>query len=123
MDAAKGAIAGAVGVWLMDQVTWGMYLREAPQALRREQKARVWGKDVAHVAAEKLAGAIGLERSSTQLHPAGIVVHYVLGRTGRALRPAPAPRKGLGRGTGAPVWVGPDRRERRDTGSRTRSGL
>lgn len=49
LDAAKGAIAGAVGVWLMDQVTWGMYLREAPRARRQEQKARMWGKDVAHV--------------------------------------------------------------------------
>lgn len=79
MDAAKGAIAGTVGVWLMGQVTWGMYLREASQVLRQEQKARVWGEDVAHVAAEKLAGAIGLERSSAQPHPAGMVVHYALG--------------------------------------------
>lgn len=79
LDAAKGAIAGAVGVWLMDQVTWGMYLREAPQALQREQGARVWGKDVAHVAAEKLAGAIGLEPPSGEPHPAGMAVHYALG--------------------------------------------
>ncbi|MDP9409903.1 MAG: hypothetical protein M3P70_05265 [Actinomycetota bacterium] len=101
MDAAKGAIAGAVGVWLMDQVTWGMYLREAPEALRQEQEARVRGKDVAHVAAGKLAGAFGLERSSAPSHPAGLVVHYALGVVPGALY-APLRRraKALGAGRG-----------------------
>ncbi|MDP9409767.1 MAG: DUF1440 domain-containing protein [Actinomycetota bacterium] len=107
MDAAKGAIAGAVGVWLMDQVTWGMYLREASQALRQEQEARVWGKDVAHVAAEKLVGAIGLERPSAQPHPAGIVVHYALGVVPGALY-APLRRrvKALGAGRGLLYGLG-----------------
>ncbi len=56
-DVVKGAIAGAIGVWIMDQVTWGMYLREDGEALRQEQAARVEGLDVAHVAANKLARA------------------------------------------------------------------
>jgi len=101
VEAAKGAVAGGVGVWLMDQVTWGMYLREAPRALQMEQRARVGGKDVAHVAAEKLAGAIGLERPSAQPNAAGLVVHYALGVVPGALY-APLRRrvKALGAGRG-----------------------
>ncbi len=41
--AVKGAIAGAVGTWVMDQVG-GMYLREDPRALEREKLARVGGE-------------------------------------------------------------------------------
>ncbi len=39
--AVKGAIAGAVGTWVMDQLGWGMYLREDAQALEQEE-LRVW---------------------------------------------------------------------------------
>ncbi len=78
-EMAKGALAGAVGVWVMDQVGWGLYLRQDPGALRREQDARVGGKDVAHVAAGKLASVLGITLSPSQPHPAGIAVHYALG--------------------------------------------
>jgi hypothetical protein len=107
LDAAKGAIAGAVGVWLMDQVTWGMYLREDPQALRMEQKARVRGKDVAHVAAEKLAGAIGLEPPTAQPNPTGMAVHYALGVVPGALYALLRRRvKALGAGRGLLYGLG-----------------
>ncbi len=78
-SAVKGAIAGGAGVWVMDQVGWGMYLREDPQALEREKRARVGGKDVAHVAAGKLAAAVGRKLTPAQPHPVGIAVHYALG--------------------------------------------
>jgi hypothetical protein len=78
-DMVKGALAGAVGVWLMDQVGWALYRREDPGALRQEQAARVEGKDVAHVAAGKLADATGMDLTPEQPHPAGIAVHYALG--------------------------------------------
>ncbi len=78
-SAAKGAIAGAVGTWVMDQVGWGMYLREDAQALEREKLARVGGKDVAHVAAGKLAAAVGRKLMPEQPHPVGIAMHYALG--------------------------------------------
>ena len=76
--AVKGAIAGAAGVWVMDQVGWGMYLREDPQALEWEKLARVGGTDVAHVAMGKLANVVGLKLTPQQPHPAGIAVHYAL---------------------------------------------
>ncbi len=78
-NVVKGAIAGAAGVWLMDQVGWGLYLREDPAARQQEQEARVGGKDVAHVAAGKVAGTVGRRLAPAQPHPAGIAIHYALG--------------------------------------------
>ncbi|MEW5927170.1 MAG: DUF1440 domain-containing protein [Gemmatimonadota bacterium] len=78
-DAMKGALAGAVGVWAMDKVTWWMWDREDPRALRREREARPEGLDPAHVIANRVAGAMGRELTPEQPHPAGIGVHYGLG--------------------------------------------
>ncbi len=103
----KGAISGAVGVWVMDQVGWGMYLREDPQALRQEQMARVGGKDVAHVAANKLAHAVGADLSPEQPHPAGISIHYALGVLPGALYgPLRKRVNGLGAGRGLVYGLG-----------------
>lgn len=78
-DVVRGALAGAVAVWLMDQVGAFLYQRESPETVRQEVEARVEGLDVAHVAANKVAKAIGTELSPRQPHPAGLVVHYALG--------------------------------------------
>lgn len=78
-DMVKGAIAGAVGVWAMDKVTWWMWDREDPQALLREHAARPEGLDPAHVIANRAAVAMGSELTPKQPHPAGIGVHYGLG--------------------------------------------
>jgi uncharacterized membrane protein YagU involved in acid resistance len=75
----KGAIAGAVGVWIMDLVTWGMFLREDPGTRQQEHAARIEGKDVAHVAAVKLARLTGTTLTPEQPHPLGLVIHYALG--------------------------------------------
>lgn len=101
LDMVKGAVAGAVGVWVMDQVTWGMYLREDPEAFRQEQAARIGGKDVAHVAAGKLANAFGTTLTPEQPHPAGLAVHYALGIVPGALYGALRKRVGgVGAGRG-----------------------
>ncbi len=100
-DMVKGAVAGAAGVWVMDQVTWGMYLREDPEAFRQEQAARIGGKDVAHVAAGKIAHAVGTTLTPEQPHPAGIAVHYALGIVPGALYGALRKRvDGVGAGRG-----------------------
>ncbi len=78
-EMVKGAIAGAVGVWAMDQVGWAMYNREDPVALQQELEARVEGKDPADVAAGKMAEMVGVTLTPEQPHPAGIAVHYALG--------------------------------------------
>ena len=79
-DALKGAIAGAVGVWALDKVTWAMWDRTDPQKLRQEeQRARPQGMDPAHVIANRAAEALGTELTPKQPHPAGIAVHYGIG--------------------------------------------
>ncbi len=101
LDMVKGVVAGAAGVWVMDQITWGMYLREDPEAFRQEQAARIGGKDVAHVAAGKLAHAFGTTLTPEQPHPAGLAIHYALGIVPGALYGAlrkRAGRVGAGRG-------------------------
>ena len=106
-DVVKGALAGAVGVWLMDRVGWVLYRREDPAALRRERDARVEGKDPAHVAAGKLARAFGRNPSPEQPHPAGIAVHYALGVVPGALYGALRRRvRGLGTRCRLPYGIG-----------------
>lgn len=78
-DLLKGAVAGALGVWVMDKVGWRMWDREDPQALDRELRARPHGRDVAHEMAHKAAGAVGVQMADRQPHPAGMAVHYALG--------------------------------------------
>lgn len=79
LDILKGAIAGAAGVWVMDQVGWFMYNREGSAVRQQEREARIEGLDTAHVAANRLAEAAGVRLTPRQPHPAGIVVHYALG--------------------------------------------
>ncbi len=78
-DMVKGAVAGAVGVWALDKVTWYMWDREDPAALQQEREARPGGMDPAHVMANRAAEAMGTELTPKQPHPAGIGVHYGLG--------------------------------------------
>lgn len=75
----KGAIAGAVGVWVMDQVGWSMWNREDPVALQQEREARVEGMDPAHVMVNRAADAVGTPLSPRQPNPAGVAMHYGLG--------------------------------------------
>lgn len=79
MDMVKGAIAGAVGVWALDKVTWWLWDRENPAVLQQEREARPGGLDPAHVMANRAAEVMGTELTPRQPHPAGIAVHYGLG--------------------------------------------
>ena len=100
-DALKGAVAGGIAVWAMDQVDWYLYNHEDPEARRRTQRVRPGGLDPAHVLANKVAEAFGKELSPRQPHPAGIAVHYSLGILPGALYGAMqdrVPTLGVGRG-------------------------
>jgi hypothetical protein len=100
-DALKGAVAGAVGVWVMDRVDWFMYDHVDEEARRRTQAVRPGGLDPAHVIANRAAGAFGVTLSPRQPHPAGIAVHYSLGIGPGALYGAlyeRVPAIGAGRG-------------------------
>ncbi len=102
-----GTAAGAVGVWAMDKVGWFMYNHENKEALARELHARAGGsdvalnpaekaalagrshaqvgKDVAHVAVEKVARITGLNLPTKQPNALGIASHYALGALPGAL--------------------------------------
>lgn len=106
-DAIKGALAGAIGVWVMDRVDWSMYDHEDPEARRRTQEARPGGRDPAHVVAGMAAAAIGVELSPPQPHPAGVAVHYGLGIGPGALYGALRDRvPGVGAGRGLLYGLG-----------------
>lgn len=75
----KGAIAGAIGVWALDQVTGWMWEHESARTRQLETNARPGGLDPAHVMANRAAEAMGATISPQQPHPAGIAVHYGLG--------------------------------------------
>ena len=79
VDAALGAVAGTVAVWLMDRVGWWMYRREDPATLQRELQARPEGLDSAHLLARKLGRATGRDPGRQQPNAAGLGVHYALG--------------------------------------------
>ncbi len=79
LDAAKGALAGALAVWAMDRVTWFMYHRQDRAALRRELETRPDYLDVSHNLAREGAHAAGEDIPAVQPHPAGLGTHYALG--------------------------------------------
>lgn len=106
-ELVKGAIAGAVSVWMMDRVTWHMYRAEEPEAHRKEKEAQIEGKYVAHVAAGKLVDALGLDLSAKQQHHTGTGVHYFLGVAPGALYAVYRHRiKGLDAGRGLLYGLG-----------------
>lgn len=78
-NAFKGAVAGAIGVWVMDRLDWFVFRHENPQARHRTEAVRPDGMDPAHVAVNKLAQSMGTTLHPSQPHPAGIALHYALG--------------------------------------------
>lgn len=91
-EAAAGAVAGALGVFALDRVTWFLWNRESPANLAREIAARPDGMDPAHVLTHRTAAALGLPLERRQPHPAAIGLHYAFGMLPAAayaaLRPA-----------------------------------
>jgi hypothetical protein len=79
VNGLKGAIAGAVGVWVMDRVDWFNFEHEDPEARRQTERVRPDGLDPAHVAVQRVAGATSAEITPAQPNAAGVGVHYALG--------------------------------------------
>ena len=106
-NVVKGALAGAVGVWALDQVTWAMWNREDPEALEQERQARPGGLDPAHVMANRVAHTMGVELTPKQPNAAGMAVHYSLGVVPGALYGVLRHEmKGLNTGHGALFGLG-----------------
>jgi len=78
LDLIKGALAGAVGTWVMERVTTYLYEHEESAARRREDEVRQ-GKHAFAVAAEKTAGLTGVRLSEAQQQQLGMAFHWGLG--------------------------------------------
>lgn len=77
-DLVKGALAGIAATWAMGPVTTYLYEHESKPARKAEDEAR--GNKTAYgVAAEKAAGAAGMELSEEQRQRAGMAIHWGLG--------------------------------------------
>jgi hypothetical protein len=79
MNAAKGAIAGAIAVWAMDRLDWFMFEHEDQAARRQTESVRPEGMDPAHVSVNRAAEAMGTELHPKQPNAAGVAMHYALG--------------------------------------------
>lgn len=77
-DLTRGALAGLVATWTMDQVTGYLYEQESQEALEAEQEAR-GGKTAYGVAAEKAATLTGTTLSDKQRQAMGQQIHWALG--------------------------------------------
>lgn len=76
-DLILGALAGALATWVMERATTYLYEKQDRQALEREQQ--VSEKPAYEVAAERVAGLLGLSPGEAGLRRAGQAMHWGLG--------------------------------------------
>ena len=77
-DLLKGAIAGAVATFVMDQATTFMYQREGRRARKREDEAR-GGTTAYEAAAERGAAVMGTRLTHREREHGGTAIHWALG--------------------------------------------
>lgn len=112
-DIVRGAIAGAVGTWVMDQVTTALLAQASERDRELEEAVRPNGKSSAANLVDAIAGPLGLELTSDQQTQAATAVHWALGIVPGALYGAlrrRVPFIGAGRGLvfGAVLFMGND---------------
>lgn len=74
----RGVVAGAIGAWVMDRVTWAMLDREPLGAIRAEKAARPEGWDVSHLLGKRLVELVGKPTVLKQPGAVGMITHYLL---------------------------------------------
>ena len=74
-----GAMAGAVGVYAMDQAGQYLYRKSDAKTRAAELAARPGGLDPAHVIADRVTRAAGMELVNKDENTAGLLVHYAIG--------------------------------------------
>ena len=109
-DAARGALAGAVGTWLMDLVTTGLLEGQSRETTRREEAARPNGKGSVENLVDRIEKMSGRPFDPRQRTMLTQVIHYGLGVAPGALYGAlrhRVPLLGAGRGLvyGLVLWA------------------
>jgi hypothetical protein len=79
ISAVRGAVAGAVAVWLMDLVTTAMLDRQDAKVTKREEKARPNGQPALANLVDRLAEQTGAELNKEQSESLELILHYALG--------------------------------------------
>jgi len=108
-DLVLGAVAGGVATVALGGVTSTLYARENRLARWQEDWAR-GGKSAYEIAAEKAAGAAGIDLTDDQVAQSGTAIHYGIGAGSGAVygavrRHIPAPAVARGLGFGAALWL------------------
>lgn len=75
----KGAIAGGVGVWLMDRFTWYWYHQEDTDTLVQERMAQKGGRYAPNAAGKHLMETLGIKLPQEQQYKVGRSIHYFMG--------------------------------------------
>ena len=79
VGAVKGALAGAVGTWALDQVSTALYATESKAHKKEEERARPGGKDPATLLAERSARATDCHMTKDETAWAATTAHFALG--------------------------------------------
>lgn len=99
--AIRGAIAGAIGTWVMDQVTTGLYQAQSESDTQREEAARPNGQSSVANMLDRVEETTGLRLSGGARPTVEQLVHYGLGTVPGAIYGAlrsRVPLLGAGRG-------------------------
>jgi hypothetical protein len=79
IDAIRGAVAGAVATWLMDQVTTAMLQAQPDDVTQREEEVRPNGQSSVTNLIDMVEDATGLEVDEEERPRVEMGVHYALG--------------------------------------------
>lgn len=78
-DLIRGAIAGAVGTWVMDQVTTALLEQASEADKQQEQAVQPNGKSSAANLADLVVDGLGVDLADDQRSQAATAVHWALG--------------------------------------------
>ncbi|HWH37449.1 MAG TPA: DUF1440 domain-containing protein [Candidatus Limnocylindrales bacterium] len=78
-DVLRGALAGAVATWLMDQVTTTMLESQPDEVTKREEEARPNGKGTVPNLVDMVEDATGFQVEEESRPQLEMAVHYALG--------------------------------------------
>jgi hypothetical protein len=84
-DLIRGAVAGTIATWLMDQVTTALYAGQSKAVTAKEKAARPDGKSSVELMLEQIEETAGVELNDDQRALGQQLLHYALGAVPGAL--------------------------------------